>query len=349
MAASSASSLARALGREQRVAADDQPLARTELGRGDLGQVPLVEDRQLQVAAGSEPADRRSPQRGDPPQPRGPEVLADAGVGQHPPVAGHDDPREREAPGELLDPGGHGAGVGRVALEDPGGHRTALPVAEQGEDDLKLAAPAVAGAAALGRRALRALEVHRGQIAEHERAVLDMPGRQSPLDARLPPQQPVHRLAELLRRRVFGAELLARRVGLRLGGEAPGGGELRAGVEDAGGDHRRRQGAHPRGTAVEQPLEAQLPRRARDGGDMPVGSGAQDLEGVVHRLQGDAALEQDAQPPDDLVGPLREVGEGALADLAVPAEGLAQQDGGRGVPVGHAFDVHGYHGNGYAE
>ncbi len=50
---------------------------------------------------------------------------------------------------------------------------------------------------------------------------------------------------------------------------------------------------------------------------MPVGSGAQDLEGVVHRLQGDAALEQDAQPPDDLVGPLREVGEGALADLAV--------------------------------
>ncbi len=130
-------SLARALGREQRVAADDRPLARTELGRGDLGQVLLVEDRQLQVAAGSEPADRRSPQRGDPPQPRGTEVLADAGVGQHPPVAGHDDPREREAPGELLDPGGHGAGVGRVALEDLGGHRTALPVAEQGEDDLK--------------------------------------------------------------------------------------------------------------------------------------------------------------------------------------------------------------------
>ncbi len=86
-----------------------------------------------------------------------------------------------------------------------------------------------------------------------------------------------------------------------------------------------------------------------DGGDMPVGSGAQDLEGVVHRLQGDAALEQDAQPPDDLVGPLREVGEGALADLAVLAEGLAQQDGGRGVPVEHAFNVHGHHGNGYAE
>ncbi len=41
--------------------------------------------------------------------------------------------------------------------------------------------------------------------------------------------------------------------------------------------------------------EAQLQDCAHDGGDMPVGVGAQDLEGVAHRLQGDAAPEQDAQ------------------------------------------------------
>ncbi len=135
--------LAGPLGGQQRVAADHQPLARVEFRCGDLDQIPLVEDRQLQVAAGRKLADRRSPQPGDPPQSRRPEILADAGVGQHPPVSDQDDPGQREAFGELLDLGGHGAGVGRVALEDLGGHRAALPVAQQSEDNLKLVAPAV--------------------------------------------------------------------------------------------------------------------------------------------------------------------------------------------------------------
>jgi hypothetical protein len=37
-----------------------------------------------------------------------------------------------------------------------------------------------------------------------------------------------------------------------------------------------------------------------------------------------------------------EVGEGAVADLAVEAEGLAEEDGRRGVAVGHGGHVHVY-------
>ena len=36
-------------------------------------------------------------------------------------------------------------------------------------------------------------------------------------------------------------------------------------------------------------VEAQRTGRAQNGGDMPVGTGTKDLEGVVHRLQGDAS------------------------------------------------------------
>jgi hypothetical protein len=36
-----------------------------------------------------------------------------------------------------------------------------------------------------------------------------------------------------------------------------------------------------------------------------------------------------------------EVGEGAFMNLAVEAEGLPEENGGRGVPVGDGSDVHG--------
>ena len=35
-----------------------------------------------------------------------------------------------------------------------------------------------------------------------------------------------------------------------------------------------------------------------------------------------------------------EVGDGAVVDLAVLAEGFAEEDGGRGVAVGHDGDIH---------
>jgi len=55
--------LAGAVGGQQGVAAGDQPLAGV-VGVGDLGQVVLVEQRQLQRAFAQQFADRRGAQRG---------------------------------------------------------------------------------------------------------------------------------------------------------------------------------------------------------------------------------------------------------------------------------------------
>ena len=39
-------------------------------------------------------------------------------------------------------------------------------------------------------------------------------------------------------------------------------------------------------------------------------------------------------------GPMGKVGDGAVADLAVLAKALAEQDGGRGVPLGDDRNLH---------
>src|SRR6202022_449067 len=54
-----------------------------------------------------------------------------------------------------------------------------------------------------------------------------------------------------------------------------------------------------------------------------------------------AALQQGAQPFDDLGRPIGQVGDGALLDLAGVAIALAQQDRGRRVSGGDRFDIHG--------
>ena len=58
--------LAGALGGDQRVAANDQPLTGVVLG-GDLGEVLLVKERELQHAVADELLDLRRLERRDPP------------------------------------------------------------------------------------------------------------------------------------------------------------------------------------------------------------------------------------------------------------------------------------------
>ena len=58
-----------------------------------------------------------------------------------------------------------------------------------------------------------------------------------------------------------------------------------------------------------------------------------------------AALEHAAQAFDVGGGPVGEVAQRAFADLALVAVALAQQDGGRRVPVRDGFDIHGVNGS----
>jgi hypothetical protein len=54
-----------------------------------------------------------------------------------------------------------------------------------------------------------------------------------------------------------------------------------------------------------------------------------------------ACFEHAAQALDMGGGPVREIAQGAFTDLAVLAEGLAQQHGGGRVAVRDGFDIHG--------
>ena len=51
--------------------------------------------------------------------------------------------------------------------------------------------------------------------------------------------------------------------------------------------------------------------------------------------------QQAAEGLDFFLGPIGEVGQGALAGFVAFAPALAEEDGGRGVAVGDGFDVHG--------
>ena len=57
---------------------------------------------------------------------------------------------------------------------------------------------------------------------------------------------------------------------------------------------------------------------------------------------GSRAFQDGTQGIDLSEGPMGEVGEGAVVDLAVEAEGFAEEDGGRGVAVGDGSHVHAY-------
>jgi hypothetical protein len=94
---------------------------------------------------------------------------------------------------------------------------------------------------------------------------------------------------------------------------------------------------------IDEGVEMQSLESAEDGDDMAVRAGADDVEGLRKRgAEGSGAHEDGAQGIDLRRRPMGEVGESAVVDLAVEAEGLAEEDGGRGVAVGDGGDVHVY-------
>ena len=192
-----------------------------------------------------------------------------------------------------------------------------------------------------GQGTPRPLHPHRGQVIEHQRTLLEVPRRQTPLDPLLAFQEPVHGAVEVVLVQP-GIEDLAQGAHRRGLGQAPGRGQLRGGLQDPGCDHGQHLVASRRGPGIDELLQAELLACPQHRGDVTVGQGADDVEGVLEAGHRGASLEQDAQSLDESGRPAGEVGEGALLDLAALAIGLAEQDGGRGGAIGHGFDVHGY-------
>ena len=103
------------------------------------------------------------------------------------------------------------------------------------------------------------------------------------------------------------------------GERARGGGELRDGIEDAADEHGQDEVAAAVAVGAEDAVEADLARGAEGGGDVAVRQAAGDGEGVALGGDDGAAFEHAAQAFDMGGGPVGEVAEGALTDLAVLA------------------------------
>ena len=93
-----------------------------------------------------------------------------------------------------------------------------------------------------------------------------------------------------------------------------------------GDDHGDDEIALPTGRTSDEGVQAELLEGAEDGGDMAVRVAAQAGEGGLGIDQG-FAFESSADEIDDVDGEVGDVAEGFMLDLAVLAEGSAQQMG----------------------
>ena len=223
--------LAGAFGGQQGVAAQQQTLAGKVRG-SDFGEVLVVEEGHLDGALAGEFADGGGAQGGDPVEAGGAQFVADAGLGEQAAAADDHQAGEAEAATQGVELGADGGGIGGVAGEDLDGDGATVAVAQQGEDDLELAALAVAGMAA-GGGAVGALEVGGGDVGEDEGGVGEMAFGEGLLDGVLAGQEPVHGGVEVVGVGLAELEVVAEGVGQAGGAEAAGGGELGARLEDA--------------------------------------------------------------------------------------------------------------------
>jgi hypothetical protein len=128
-----------------------------------------------------------------------------------------------------------------------------------------------------------------------------------------------------------------------IGVKSARGGEFGGGFQNAGHDHGHDQIEFAAGMFVDESVELQLAEGAEDRGNVAMRTGADDVESSRKRRADGSGAFQDGAESLDLGGrPMREVGEGAVLDLAVAAKGLAEEDSGRGVAVGDVGDVHAY-------
>jgi hypothetical protein len=220
-------------------------------------------------------------------------------------------------------------------------HRTTFGIGHETKHDLQFALLVIARVAEFAERAVPPFEIGGGQIVEHQSALGQVPLGQSIFDAGLLGQQPIHGLIEFVLGNGFEMKQLTQRAAEGIGVKGAGGGKFGGGFQNASRDHGQDEIAIAVVTLIEQAVEMQPAQGAEDGGDVAVRPGADDVEGLRKRgADGSGALQNGAQRIDLGGGPVGEIGNGAVVDLAVFAEALAQEDSGRGVAVGHDGDVH---------
>jgi len=154
------------------------------------------------------------------------------------------------------------------------------------------------------------------------------------LDCRLADRQPVECAIELVLVDHPESELLAKAGSRSERRQSPRRGKLGTRIEDAANHEGQDEvaaaiapGLRRGRLGAEQPIEADLARRAEDRVNMTMRQRADDGDGILVLGNDGAAFEQCLEAGDPLMRPVREVQEGALFDLTSLAVALAQQDG----------------------
>ena len=223
-----------------------------------------------------------------------------------------------EAVPDLADLGGQRGRVGGVAGEDFDRDRTAVSGAEQAEDHLLFPLLSVAVVTEGGQRALLPLEVGRGHVVEDQGGVVKMPAGKTLFDPGLAVAEPVEHVEQLVSRDAPEAEQDPEAAVGGLGGQGPGGGELRGRVDEACDDGGQCEVALATGLSVEDAGKTELGRQAEQGRHMPVWQRPSDGGGIVEGFKDDAALEESADGVDDGFGDFRKGWRGSVAGFVSP-------------------------------
>ena len=287
------------------------------------------------MALVDERANAAAAQTGNPAQPRMLAELLDLRLSEHPTIAHEDDMGQAESLAELVHLVGHGRGVAGVPRIDLDSHGPPRLVGEQSvEDHGQLLSVTVMTEAS--QRTGLALVVAGARVIEHQPSVLQVTSGELGFYARLSREEPVEGGVQLIDLRILHPELLGQGGGV----PQPGGRELRAGLDEPLGDHGQHELAFTAGLGSDQRRDPEPAHGSQDGFNVAMRARASDDEGV---LGTDELIppQQTAKGLDLLGGPIGEIGESALADLAFFAPGLAQQNSGGRVTVGDTLDVHG--------
>ena len=334
---------------QARVETDEQAFA-GEARAGDLGDLIVDEllgaKRRLDLLPGLRRDEQLSGldrlEGRDPVESGGPDVLADPRGREHPPIPDEGDPLDAEALLELGDLAAHRRRITGVAGEDIDGHRTSPDVAEKPVGDLLLPLLAIAVVTVCEQRAAPAFHEARADVVEDQCASGQLPPCETPLDMTLAAVQPVEHGQHLVAGDVSETEDRAEARGRRAGGKLPRGGELRGGGDDPGDDGSEGELAVAGVLAVEDAREAELFGEAEDGGDVAVGQGSPDRDGVIDAGEDGAALEDGPEPVDNVGRQLREVGDRLVAHAFAFAPGLSKEGLGGAAAVGDDIDAEGH-------
>lgn len=153
--------------------------------------------------------------------------------------------------------------------------------------------------------------------------------------------EPVEGGVDLPRGDTAKAEGFAQRMAGGVDVEHPRGCQLGRRVEQPGDDERQRQVTTAlRGSAGQQVGEADASGGGEGGKNVTMRQRAADFEAMLADRDERVAAQSGTQGVDALDRQLREVGKGAVLDLAILAVGFAQQERGAGVTVRDLGDVH---------